>query len=155
RFDLEDRYTMYVLCVVVLFMWLAVAANLRRARAGRTLVATRDNERAAAASAISVNRTKLSGFMLAGAIAGVAGGLHVQLLHSLSPGSYPVNDSITVFSTTVIGGLGSLTGAVSGVLFFRWIESIKELGQLRLVVTGVGLLFVLLVLPGGFGQIFT
>ncbi len=154
RFDLEDQYTMYVLCVVILFMWLVIASGLRAARTGRTLIATRDNERAAAASAIAVNRTKLTGFLLAGAIAGVAGGLHVQLLHSLSPGSYPVDDSITVFSTTVIGGLGSLTGAVSGVLFFRWIESISELGQLRLVVTGVGLLFVLLVLPGGFGQIF-
>ncbi|MEY2470157.1 MAG: hypothetical protein QOF21_2855, partial [Actinomycetota bacterium] len=155
RYDLENQYTMYVFCVALLGMWLVVASNLRKARTGRTLIATRDNERAAAASAIAVNRTKLTGFLLAGTIAGVAGGVHVQLLHSLSPGSYPVNDSITVFSTTVIGGLGSLSGAVSGVLFFRWIESVKALGDLRLVVTGVGLLFVLLVLPGGFGQILT
>ena len=58
-----------------------------------------------------------------------------------------------MFSTTVIGGLGSLSGAVSGALFFRYLESVQALGQARLVVTGVGLLFVLLVLPGGFGQI--
>ncbi len=153
RVDLENQYTMYLLCVAVLGVWLVVAANLRRARTGRSLIATRDNERAASAASLSVVRLKLSGFMLAGAVAGVAGALHVQLLHSLSPGSYPVTDSITVFSTTVIGGLGSLTGAVTGVLLFRWIESIQALGQLRLVVTGAGLLFVLLALPGGIGQV--
>ena len=143
RYDLEDQYAMYVLCLVILVVWILVAVGLRKARTGRALMATRDNERAAAAAGIDPTRTKLSGFLLAGTIAGVAGGLHVQLLHRLSPGSYPVGHSIEVFSTAVIGGLSSVGGAVSGVLLFRYLETVQALGDLRLILTGSGLLFVL------------
>ncbi len=153
RFDLEDQYAMYLLCLAVLATWIVVAIGLRKARTGRTLMATRDNERGAAAAGVSPARIKLSGFLLAGTIAGVAGALHVQLLHSLSPGSYPVTDSITVFSTAVIGGLGSVAGAVSGVLLYKYLETVEALGDLRLILTGSGLLFVLYALPGGLGQL--
>ena len=153
RFNLEDEYAMYVLCVVVLAVWIAVAVGIRRSRTGRTLMATRDNERAAAAAGVVPTRVKLGGFLLAGTIAGVAGALHVQLLHSLSPGSYPVTDSITVFSTAVIGGLSSVSGAVAGVLLFKFLETVQALGDLRLVLTGTGLLVVLYALPGGLGQV--
>ena len=91
--------------------------------------------------------------MLAGFIAGVAGGLHVQIQHALAQNTYSPVDSITVFSTAVIGGLGSLTGAISGVLLFRYLETITALGDLRLLLTGTGLLVVLYALPGGFGQL--
>ncbi len=154
RYDLEDQYAMYVVCLVVLAGWIAVALGLRKARTGRTLMATRDNERAAAAAGVEPTRVKLGGFVIAGTIAGVAGALHVQLLHSLAPGSYPVTDSITVFSTAVIGGLSSVSGAVGGVLLFKWLETIDALGDLRLILTGSGLLFVLYALPGGLGQLF-
>jgi ABC-type branched-subunit amino acid transport system ATPase component/branched-subunit amino acid ABC-type transport system permease component len=154
RYDLEDQYAMYVVCLVVLAVWIAVALGLRKARTGRTLMATRDNERAAAAAGVEPTRVKLGGFVIAGTIAGVAGALHVQLLHSLAPGSYPVTDSITVFSTAVIGGLSSVSGAVGGVLLFKWLETIDALGDLRLILTGSGLLFVLYALPGGLGQLF-
>jgi ABC-type branched-subunit amino acid transport system ATPase component/ABC-type branched-subunit amino acid transport system permease subunit len=154
RYDLEDQYAMYVLCLAVLAVWIAVALGLRKARTGRTLMATRDNERAAAAAGVEPTRVKLGGFVIAGTIAGVAGALHVQLLHSLSPGSYPVSDSITVFSTAVIGGLSSVSGAVGGVLVFKYLETVQALGDVRLILTGAGLLFVLYALPGGLSQLF-
>src|SRR5204863_7671175 len=67
--------------------------------------------------------------------------------------TYNPVDSITVFSTAVIGGLGSISGALIGVLLFRWLETITALGDLRLLLTGTGLLVVLYALPGGFGQL--
>jgi branched-chain amino acid transport system permease protein len=88
RFDLEDNYTMYLLCLAFLALAILAAAGVRKARSGRVLVATRDNERAAEASAVPTTLVKLSAFVLAGAIAGVAGGLHVQIAHSLAQGSY-------------------------------------------------------------------
>ena len=66
RYDLEDQYAMYVLCLVVLAVWIAVALGLRKARTGRTLMATRDNERAAAAAGVEPTRVKLGGFLVAG-----------------------------------------------------------------------------------------
>ena len=107
RFDLEGPYVMYVVCLAFLGLAILAVHGVRKARAGRVLVATRDNQRAADAAAVPTTLVKLSGFVLAGVIAGVAGALDVLLLHALSPGAFPPTDSITVFSYAVIGGLGS------------------------------------------------
>jgi hypothetical protein len=129
------------------------AVGVRKSRTGRVLIATRDNQRAADAAAVPTTQVKLSGFVLAGVIAGVAGGLDVLLLHALSPGSFPPIDSITAFSYTVIGGLGSITGALTGVLLFKFAETLTWLGDARLALNGAGLLVVLYFLPGGLGQL--
>jgi len=83
----------------------------------------------------------------------------VVIVSSLNPGTYPPSDSLTVFATSVIGGLGSISGALLGVLLFRFIETLTFLGRvpvfgnIRPLLTGGMLLFVLLALPGGLGQL--
>lgn len=153
RFDLANNYTMYFVCLVFLGFAVLAARGVRQARGGRVLIATRDNERAADAASVPTTSTKLGGFALAGVVAGIAGAFDVLLLSALSPGSFPATDSIQVFCTAVIGGLGSILGALSGVLLFQYLNSVTALGDLRLLLTGAGLLFVLLVFPGGIGQL--
>ena len=153
RFDLESNYAMYVLSLAFLGLSVLAAMGVRKARAGRVVIATRDNHRSAAAAAVPTTNVKLSAFILSGVTAGIAGALHVMLLHALGQNTYSPVDSLTVFSTAVIGGLGSLSGAIVGVLIFRWLETITALGDLRLLITGTGLLIVLYALPGGFGQV--
>jgi branched-chain amino acid transport system permease protein len=153
RFDLESNYAMYLLCLSLLALSVLAATGVRKARAGRVVIASRDNQKSADAAAVPTTNVKLSAFILSGVIAGVAGGLHVLCLHALGQNTYSPVDSLTVFSTAVIGGLGSLGGAIIGVLIFRWLETITALGDLRLLITGTGLLVVLYALPGGFGQV--
>jgi hypothetical protein len=117
------------------------------------IIATRDNQRAADAAAVPTTSVKLAAFVLAGIIAGVAGGLDVLLLTSVESGSFQPYDSINLFATAVIGGLGSVAGAVTGVLLIRYVETLTSLGDIRPLLTGGVLLFVLLVLPGGLGQL--
>ena len=102
-----------------------------------------------------VSAVKLSGFILSGAIAGVAGGLLVLIYRTVGEGSgtFQPIDGITVFSTAVIGGLGSVSGAIVGVLLFRYFETLTFLGEAKQLITGAGLLLVLLFLPGGLGQV--
>ena len=64
-----------------------------------------------------------------------------------------VTGPLEVFSTAVIGGLGSLTGAITGVLFFQYLSTITALGDIRPLISGAGLLVVLLVFPGGIAQL--
>jgi branched-chain amino acid transport system permease protein len=149
RFDLDNNYLLYLVCLVFLAFAVLAAYGVRKARSGRVLIATRDNARASQAAAVPATNVRLSAFILAGIIAGVAGGLHVLLLSSISVGSYSPTASLEVFSTAVIGGLGSLAGAIFGVLVFRYLETVHSLGQLRTAVAGAGLLFVLYFLPGG------
>ncbi|MEY2475661.1 MAG: hypothetical protein QOG87_976, partial [Actinomycetota bacterium] len=153
RFDLESNYAMYLFCLAFLGLSVLAAMGVRKARAGRVVIGARDNQRAADAAAVPTTNVKLSAFILSGVIAGIAGGLHVLCLHALGQNTYSPVDSLTVFCTAVIGGLGSLGGAILGVLIFRWLETITALGDLRLLITGTGLLVVLYALPGGFGQL--
>jgi branched-chain amino acid transport system permease protein len=153
RFDLESNYAMYLVCLAFLGLSILAALSVRKARAGRVVIATRDNQRAADAAAVPTTNVKLAAFVISGVIAGIAGGLHVLLLHRLGLHTYDPVDSLTVFSTAVIGGLGSISGAIVGVLVFRYLETITALGDLRLAITGAGLLVVLYALPGGFGQV--
>jgi branched-chain amino acid transport system permease protein len=150
RFPLESERGVYFLCLAFLVLTIAVALGVRRARGGRALLATRDNTRAAGAMAVPTTATKLSGFVLSGVIAGVAGGLHVLILHGARVGTYQPVKSLEVFSMAVIGGMGSVGGALLGVFSLRLLQGVSD--AYRLLVTGTGLLVILLVLPGGLGQ---
>ena len=153
RFQLDNNYDMYVVVLVFLALSILASLGVRKARSGRVLIATRDNQRAADSASVPTTSIKLSGFILAGTIAGVAGALQIMLIQGLSVGTFNPTDSITVFSTAVIGGLGSITGALTGVLLFKYLETLTWLGDLRLALNGAGLLVVLYLLPGGLGQI--
>jgi branched-chain amino acid transport system permease protein len=153
RFNLTDTYEMYVVCLVFLALSILVTVGLRKARAGRVLIATENNERAAQAASVATTVVRLQGFVVAGVIAGVAGALDAYLLTAVSPGSFPSIDSITAFSYSVIGGLGSVTGMLVGVLFFKYLETITSLGQVHEAISGAALLWVLSVVPGGLGQV--
>lgn len=151
RFDLDGDVTAYYLCLGFLVLTLGLAAGIRRARAGRVLIATRDNERAAEAMSVPTTRAKLGGFLLAGGMAGLAGGLYVMMLQGTRSGSFQPVASLEVFSMAVIGGLGSMSGALAGVFALRWVEQLVS-ATVRLLVTGAGLLVILYALPGGLGQ---
>ena len=153
RWDLESGYPMYALCLAFLVLSVLAARSVRGTRAGRVIIATRDNERAADSASVPTTRIKLAAFLVAGTIAGIAGGLHVTILHGVNQGTYNPDMSLEVFSTAVIGGLGSISGAIAGVLFFQWLSTITALGDIRPLISGAGLLVVLLVFPGGLAQL--
>jgi ABC-type branched-subunit amino acid transport system ATPase component len=154
RFDLGSTSTgqrnIYYLTLGLLVAVVAAVAGLRSARAGRAMIATRDNERAAAAMAVPTTRVKLVGFVLAGAICGLAGGLHVLALDGEAFHTFEPSQSLLVFSMAVIGGLSSIAGALLGVAVIEFLA--HAFPQYQLIITGAGLLVVLIVLPGGLGQ---
>ena len=152
RFDLHDERTLYYFCLVVLILALVCVTGIRRSRPGRSMVAVRDNERAAAARGINVSRTKLAAFAVSGALAGLAGGLHAVVLDGVRAGSFVPAMGFEAFSMVVLGGATSLGGALAGAVFLRYAQYVMT-GGLQMIVTGAGLLFVLLVLPGGLAQV--
>jgi branched-chain amino acid transport system permease protein len=153
RIDLSSPSRYYAFSLVVLGLVMVAVRGVRSSRTGRAIVALRENERAAQAYAIPVTRLKLVAFTMSGAIAGIAGALLVHLTQSFDLATYGVNQSILVFTAAVIGGLGSLLGAVLGALYLRgtfWFVLDEEW---RILSTAMGTLVVLLVLPGGLGSL--
>ena len=152
RFDLADEGNLFLFCAAVLAVAVVVVVNLRRRRPGRAWLAVRDNEWAAEARGVSLARTRLAAFAVSGALAGVAGGLHVVALNGVSVGTYAPSLSFEAFSMVVVGGLTSVWGAIIGAIALRYAEYVVS-GGLQLIVTGAGVLFLLLVFPGGLGEV--
>jgi branched-chain amino acid transport system permease protein len=100
----------------------AVAYVYQRTRFGRLLRATREDHAAAAAAGISTYRQRLLAFTLSGALAGFAGGIYVHLLPLQVSGLYLDLTFITL-AMLVVGGMGSLLGAVVGALAVNGIYS--------------------------------
>ena len=152
RFDLTDEGNLFLFSVAVLAAAVVVVGNLRRRRPGRAWLAVRDNEWAAEARGVSLARTRLAAFAVSGALAGVAGGLHVVALNGVSVGTYAPSLSFEAFSMVVVGGLTSVWGAILGAVALRYAEYVVS-GGLQLIVTGAGVLFLLLAFPGGLGEV--
>ncbi|MCW2667303.1 MAG: hypothetical protein JWN57_2265 [Frankiales bacterium] len=152
RFPLDDSLTFAYLCVLAAVVAVAMARNLRQGRTGRTVVAVRDNERAAAAFGIEPVRAKLTAFAFSGALAGFAGGLYVIALRGIPFAGFDPVQSLVVFTMVVIGGAASLPGALLGAVYVQGVQYFLT-GAAQLLATGVGLLLLLLFVPGGLGQV--
>ena len=153
RFNLSEARPFYYLCLVGALVALGLARNFRTSRPGRAAIAVRDNERMAEAVAISVTRTKLVTFAVSGALAGMAGGLYVLAYRGVPFGGFAPVLGLEAFAMVVVGGMGSLWGAVLGALYVFGAQKILGAQEAQLVVTGGGILLVLQFSPGGLAQL--
>lgn len=151
---LERDWHLYELSLVTLVFVMWGVANLRRSRIGRILIATRDNESAASSVTVDTTAAKLTGFVVAGALAGLAGAIYVVQQQGLHTDAFAPGVSLKLFSMIVIGGLTSLSGAVLGAVYVRGAEFFLPTGW-DLIATGVGVIVLLAVLPNGLGGVVT
>jgi excisionase family DNA binding protein len=152
RLDLDNRLTFYYFCLAALALALRLAMNFRRSRAGRAVLATRENERAASAHSIDPVRTKLVAFAFSGALAGLAGALYVVALRGVPFSGFSPVASLQVFTMVVIGGVASLPGAIAGAVYVQVCQYYLS-GSWQLLATGAGLLLLLVVAPGGLAEV--
>lgn len=113
-FDLSGARPFYFVALAVLVAILLVAANIVRGPTGRALVAIRDSETAAQSLGVSLWRYRTLAFALSAAAAGIAGALFGHYLGHISPEAFGFSLSIQLVLMVIIGGLGSLHGAVLG-----------------------------------------
>jgi len=143
----------YLVCLIALAVVLAGVRSLRNAHAGRAMVAANDNPLATRSFAIDTTRLHLMAFAISGVIAGLAGGLFMVLEQSFSPGSFAAQQGFNFFLMVVIGGLGSLPGAVLGAVYVYGVQYLLPAGGWAFLATGAGVLVVLMFFPGGIGEL--
>jgi ABC-type branched-subunit amino acid transport system permease subunit len=144
-------FVLLIVCLVGLLV-----ARLRRAPAGRMMIAVRSNERAAAAAGIDVNRTKLLAFALSSWIAGVGGVLFAYQQQTVSPPTFEVFSSLTLVAIAFVAGVGRIGGAVfAGImmastgLFVTFLDREFNIGKYQLVVAGLLLAITAIKQPDG------
>lgn len=152
RFSLEGQLAMYQFVLAVVILCFIGVVGIRRSRTGRVLQAIRDNERGAAAFSISPLRAKTAGFALSGFVAAVAGCLLVHVNQAYTEVPFVAQESLTVFTAAVVGGLGSWIGPILGALYLQGGRHFLP-DRLELLPTAVGVLIVLMALPGGLADL--
>jgi branched-chain amino acid transport system permease protein len=138
-------------------------ANLFKSRTGRAMRLVRENDVAAELSGISLPHARIVAFMVSAAYAGLGGGLATIVDGSAQPTQYGLGLSITILSLLVIGGIGTLSGALIGGLIFAysstwidWIESKTGISQtsnfganLKGIIFGLALILIMMLAPLG------
>ncbi len=114
---IDNERKVYYLMAVLITLMVIVMANLLRSRVGRAWVAIRDNDIAAETLGINIVWYKLLSFFVAGVMAGVAGAFWVSNTAALSPEHFPWFWSLWLVGVILIGGVGSIHGAIFGSLF--------------------------------------
>lgn len=146
----------YFATLITLVIVLLLIGRLRRSGIGRTMIGVRENENAASALSVSPAKAKLTAYALGGFIAGLGGAILGGLVVSIgfSERYFTVPDSLSLVAMVVIGGLGSRVGAVIGA---AWVIGLPAFwpnnNEVPLLTSSIGLLIILLYIPGGFTQI--
>jgi branched-chain amino acid transport system permease protein len=155
-----ERWEAWIACagaVLVLF----VLYNLVHSGTGRSLRAVRDDEISASVCGLHVGRSQTIAFTVSAACAGLSGGLLALVLQLAQPGAFPLQLSLSLLTGVVLGGLGSLVGAIWGaavlVLLPNWTNDLahsfslssKVSANLPLAVYGLVLIGAMLVWPSG------
>jgi branched-chain amino acid transport system permease protein len=118
----EDQW-LYFLTLAVAIVLFVLASNLLGGRTGRAIVAIRDNHIAAEAMGINNSLYKSVIFGVSAAYTGIAGALSAIVIAFVAPDSFDVFLSITLLTGIVIGGFGTISGAIYGALFIQFVPN--------------------------------
>jgi branched-chain amino acid transport system permease protein len=168
EFLFSDQNFFYF-CLAFLAVALYIDYRLLKSKAGRALLALKENERVAEAFGINVTAFKLLAFVLSGTLAGVAGALLAYRIGIVTASGLGFNLALTFVLMTVVGGLGSRVGVVLGATLFAtlsylldqtWLHSVQQfvfrsdnLEQFAPQFIGaLGLLLTIVLNPGGIAQ---
>jgi branched-chain amino acid transport system permease protein len=148
----DDQWRYYVLLTFAVVAFVLVR-NLVRSRAGRAIIAIRDNPTAAATLGVHVSAYKVLVFGVSAMLAGVAGSLSTFYSPFVSSGQYNINLSIFILVAVVVGGASTIMGPAVGaflVVFVPvWLDDFDAPAELSPIVFGASLILLMMVAPGG------
>ena len=135
------------------FLVYLLLRQLVRSPIGETLTAIREDEVSAAALGINGAAWKVFAFGIGAAVGGAAGCFYASFVGTLVPDAFFVTEAFNILAMVIVGGMGTLIGPVFGAILLTLLpELLRGIGDLRLVVYGAALTFVVLFMPGGLAQ---
>lgn len=126
-----DRTYLFTIGFVLVLICLAVIQNFINSKHGRAITSIRDNEIAARATGINVTKYKLSVFTISSLFAGIAGVLYSYSNYTVQSTNFDYNYSIEILVMVVLGGMGSINGAIVSATLITWLDNV-----LQTVLTG-------------------
>jgi branched-chain amino acid transport system permease protein len=149
-FDFDTPVSAYYLVVAVAIVSLVLVAGLVRSDFGRTLIAIRTDQAAAAALGIDVNRSKLIVFSVSAVLASLSGSLYAFFFNFLSPDMVGTTQSFSLVAMMVLGGERTLVGGLLGTVLLTLLPTlIQPLATYKTLVEGALLVLLFRYLPQG------
>lgn len=149
--SLQRDQWVYLICLVTVVAAWILTRRLSSGRVGRSLVAVRDHETIARTLGVRSSRTKTAVFAISAGYTGVGGVLYVYAVQFVGPDAFGLVMAIAFISLIVVGGLGTLSGAVFGAFFITYVpEWTADVNQAAAgLVYGVSLILFMFVMPFG------
>lgn len=145
---IDTKYYWLLLAFVVI--WIVAIRMLDHSRIGRAWVAIREDEVAAASMGVPIVRMKLMAFAIGACTAGVGGVIYAEQVNFINPPTFSIIQSILILSMVVIGGMGSISGAILGAsLVVLLPEIFRGFEDYRFFVFGFALVVVMIFRPQG------
>ena len=149
----RTRYSWLVVGIVTLAM--VALARIAMSPFGRALRGARDSPLRAEAIGIDVRGIRWAGFALAGAFAGLAGGLYAYSKGSISPETLAIPRSVDALVAVLLGGLNATFGPLVGAAIFTWgQDALTRATDYWRAALGIAILAIVIVVPNGLGGVF-
>lgn len=150
KFGILDNDGLYWFALTVAILVYVVLRRLENSRVGRAWTAIREDEDAAELMGVPTFRFKLLAFAIGAAVGGLAGGLYASKIGFINPDGFKINLSILFLAAVVLGGSGSMPGAVLGGFLVSWMpERFRFLDTSRYMWFGIVLVVMMIFRPQG------
>jgi branched-chain amino acid transport system permease protein len=149
-FGLLDAKPWYWLAITVVLVMVWLVRRLEHSRVGRSWLAIREDEDAAAVMGVHPFKFKLWAFAIGAALGGLSGFLFASKSGFIDPTQFNVNLSIRFVAMVVVGGSGNMAGVAVGAVLLTYLpERFRDFAQYRTLVFGLAMVLVMLLRPQG------
>lgn len=142
-----QRQSTFLIGTILLLLTLVIVLNLMNSRAGRAIMAIRDNRIAAESVGIDITKYKIMAFSISAALAGLAGCLYAHNISSLTatPKNFGYNMSIMILIYVVMGGMANMRGSIIAASILTVLpEMMREFSEYRMLVYAVVLIVMMI-----------
>lgn len=142
--------TFYYFVLFAVILSAVVIRRVERSAIGRAWISIREDEIAASSMGVDTTRYKLYSFSFGAFFAGLAGTIYASKMQFINPESFTFTESILVLSMVILGGLGSVQGAITGAAVLVVLpEILREIKDYRMLSLGAGLVLLMIFRPQG------
>ena len=154
-YTVDSEVGTYFVVAVTVAISIWILHRLSHSYYGNALRSLREDDQCADAMGIDTVRLRIESFMISSFFAGIAGALWAYTTGYISPGDFDFSESILILAMVVVGGLGSIPGAIIGAFLLILLpEALRPVGDIRNIVVGIVLFCSILFLPKGlFGEV--
>lgn len=146
----ESKTSYYYLLLALCLICLLIIKRLLNSQIGKTFMAIREDEVRAGTVGIDTTQIKIMNFALGAFFAGIAGSFYAHYVRFISPDSFTLNETFTILTMVVVGGLGTFYGPIVGGVIFTFLpEFLRAIAEYRMMIYGLMMSVAIIFMPEG------